>query len=259
MTKLQIIVVSSSILLFSGMYFGLETKPDKQKAVEKSRAIEAESTDINALLNDAKSKLSTERSTLILSLEAKLNETQDDSARIEILKELSGNWYRQERIEIAGFYAESIAEIENSDEAWSIAGTTYAIGVQRAKEDKIRQFCFGRAIKAFENAISLNPSNLAYKVNLAVCYIENPLPENPMKGILMLRDLNEKEPENVLVLTTLGRFAIQTGQFEKAIERLQKAISIEPENEKANCMLAQAYQEIGDKEQAAIFTTKCNN
>jgi len=241
------------------MYFGLETKPDKQKAIEKSRAIEAESTDINALLNDAKSKLSTERSTLILSLEAKLNETQKDSARVEILKELSGSWYRQERIEIAGFYAESIAEIENSDEAWSIAGTTYAIGVQRAKEKKIRQFCFGRAVKAFENAISLNPSNLVYKVNLAVCYIENPLPENPMKGILMLRDFNEKEPENVLVLTTLARFAIQTGQFEKAIERLQKAISIEPKNEKANCMLAQAYQQIGDQEQASFYTTKCNN
>jgi len=241
------------------MYFGLETKPDKQKAVEKSRAIEAESTDINALLNDAKSKLSTEKSTLFLSLEAELNETQNDSARVEILKELSGSWYRQERVEISGFYAESIAEIENNDEAWSIAGTTYAIGVQKAKEEKIRQFCFGRAVMAFENAISLNPSNSTHKVNLAVCYVENPLPENPMKGILMLRDLIEKEPENVLVLTTLARFAIQTGQFEKAIERLQKAISIESENEKANCLLAQAYQGIGDQEQAAIYTTKCNH
>ncbi len=259
MTKLQIIVVSSTILLFVGMYFGLETKPDKQKAVEKSRAIEAESTDINALLNDAKSKLSTEKSTLFLSLEAELNETQNDSARVEILKELSGSWYRQERVEISGFYAESIAEIENNDEAWSIAGTTYAIGVQKAKEEKIRQFCFGRAVMAFENAISLNPSNSTHKVNLAVCYVENPLPENPMKGILMLRDLIEKEPENVLVLTTLARFAIQTGQFEKAIERLQKAISIESENEKANCLLAQAYQGIGDQEQAAIYTTKCNH
>ena len=85
MTKLQIIVVSTTILLFAGMYFGLETKPDKQKAVEKSRAIEAESPDINALLNDAKSNLSTEKSTLILSLEAKLNETQNDSARVGIL------------------------------------------------------------------------------------------------------------------------------------------------------------------------------
>jgi tetratricopeptide (TPR) repeat protein len=257
MTKLQIIVVSSMILLFAGMYFGLDNKPKTQKVIEKSRAIEAESTDINALLDDAKSELSTEKSTLILSIETKLNEAQTDSAKVEILKELSGSWYEMERIDIAGFYAESIAEIENDEEAWSIAGTTYAIGVQRAREEKIKQFCFGRAVKAFENAISINPSNTTNKVNLAVCYAENPLPENPMKGILMLRDLIEKEPENVLVLTTLGRFAIQTGQFDKAIERLQKAITIEPENNKANCLLAQAFRGKGDDKKAAEYAKLC--
>jgi tetratricopeptide (TPR) repeat protein len=239
------------------MYFGLDTKPKKQKAIEKSRVIAAESTDINALLEDAKAELSTDKSRLILSLEGNLSQTQTDSARVTVLKELSGNWYNLERADIAGFYAENVAEIENSDEAWSIAGSTYAIGVQRAKEEKVKQFCFGRAVKAFENAISLNPSNATHKVNLAICYAENPLPENPMKGILMLRDLIEKEPENVLVLTTLGRFAIQTGQFEKAIERLQKAISIEPENTKANCLLAQAYQGLGDIERAENYAKYC--
>ena len=258
MTKLQIMVVSSTILLFLGMYFGLDTKPKEQKAIERSREIAAESTDINALLNDAKSQLSSEKSTLILSIEAKLDEAQIDSARVEVLKELSSNWYKLERVDIAGFYAESIAELKNDEESWSIAGTTYAIGTQRAKEEKVKKFCFGRAVKAFENAISINPSNSTHKVNLAVCYAENPLPENPMKGILMLRDLIEKEPENVLVLTTLGRFAIQTGQYEKAIERLQQAISLEPENNKANCMLAEAFRGKGDKQQAANYATKCN-
>ena len=257
MTKFQILVVSSMILLFAGMYFGLNTKPKRQKAIEKSRAIEAESTDINALLNDAKSGLSNVESSQIAALELQLNQANTDSVRIEILKELSGNWYRLERVEIAGFYAENIAEIENNDEAWSIAGTTYAIGVQRTNEDKVKRFCFGRAVRAFENAISLNPSNTTHKVNLAVCYAENPLPENPMKGILMLTDLVEKEPDNVLVLTTLGRFAIQTGQFDKAIERLQKVLLLEPENNKANCLLAQAYQGKGNNTEAENFAKKC--
>ena len=258
MTKLQIVVVSSMVLLFAGMYFGLDIKPKKQKAIEQSRAIEAESTDINALMDDAKAELTAEKSTLILSIETKLNEAKTDSARIEILKELSGAWYRMDRVELAGFYAQRIAEIENSDESWGIAGTTYTIGVQRAKEEKIKQFCFGRAIKAFENAISLSPSNTTHKVNLAVCYAENPPPENPMKGILMLRDLIEKEPENVLVLSTLGRFAIQTGQYDKAVERLSKAIKIEPENIKANCLLAQAFRELGDNEKADKYAKFCN-
>lgn len=257
MTKFQILVISAMIFLFAGMYFGLDTKPKTQKAIEKSRAIESESTDIKALLDDAKSELSNENSALILSLEVKLDEAKTDGEKVEILKELSGVWYRIERADIAGFYAESAAEIENTDEAWSIAGTTYTIGIQRAKEEKVKKFCFGRAIKAFENAISLNASNTTHKVNLAVCYAENPLPENPMKGILMLTDLNEKEPDNVLVLSTLGRFAIQTGQFDKAIERLQKALSLEPENKKVNCLLAQAYNGIGDTAKAEDFAIKC--
>jgi tetratricopeptide (TPR) repeat protein len=258
MTKLQILVVSSMVLLFVGMYIGLDIKQKKQKEIERSRAIEAESTDINALLKEAKSKLPTEKSTLILSIETKLRESRTDSAKVEILKELSGNWYKLERIDIAGFYAESIAEIKNDEESWSIAGTTYAIGIQRAKEEKVKQFCFGRAVRAFENAISINPSNTTHKVNLAVCYVENPLPDNPMKGILMLRDIVEKEPENVLVLTTLGRLAIQTAQFDKAIERLQKALSLEPENNKANCLIAQAYQGRGDTGNAEKYAIKCN-
>ena len=80
-----------------------------------------------------------------------------------------------------------------------------------------------------------------------------------MKGILMLRDLIEKEPENVLVLSTLGRFAIQTGQFEKAIERLEKAISLDPKNNKANCLLAQAYQGVGNAEKAAEYANICKS
>lgn len=259
MTKLQIVVVSVIVLMFAGMYFGLDIKPRKQKIIEKSRALESESTDANSLLNDAKSSLSTENSSQILSIEARLNEAKTDSAKVEILKELSGRWFEMNKIEIAGLYAGQVAGIENDDNAWSIAGTTYTICAQRSQDQTVKMFCAGRAVKAFENAISLNPANTTHKVNLAVCYTENPPKENPMKGILMLTDLAEKEPENVLVMTTLARFAIQTGQFDRAIERLQKAISLEPENIKANCLLAQAWQGKGDLAQAEKYAQKCNH
>jgi cytochrome c-type biogenesis protein CcmH/NrfG len=107
------------------------------------------------------------------------------------------------------------------------------------KEEKVIEFCANRAIQAFENAISLDPSDITNKVNLAVCYAERPPQNNPMKGILMLIDLNKKHPENVPTLSTLGRLGIQTGQFEKAVARLELALQIEPKNIKVNCLLAQ--------------------
>ncbi|MFT5168577.1 MAG: tetratricopeptide (TPR) repeat protein, partial [Saprospiraceae bacterium] len=159
--------------------------------------------------------------------------------------------------DVSGYYAEQIAKILNNEESWSIAGTTYMIGARKASEDKIRDFCFDNATNAFENAISINPSNYANKVNLALRFTEKPPRDNPMKGILMLIEYNQQAPENVLVLTTLAGLAIQTNQIDKAIERLNTAISIEPDNIKANCLLVQAYDRIGNQEKAAQYAAKC--
>lgn len=257
MTKLQIIVIAVSALLFIGLYFGGDTNPESQAVVEKTRMLSATSTSIDALLRTAKSKLSADTSALILNLENELRNSQADTAKVAVLKKLAGTWYEAKRADISGHYAQEIASLLNTEDAWSIAGTTYMIGGRRTKEQKIRDYCFSNAQNAFENAISINPSNYAHKVNLALCFTENPPKENPMKGILMLRTYTEEAPENVLVLTTLARLAIQTGQFGKAVERLSTAIRLEPDNKRANCLLVDAYDGLGNKEKAAQYAAKC--
>ena len=70
MSKLQLIVVASAVVLFFGLYFGVDTKPRKQKDVEKTRSLASESADINVLLRDAKaSKVSKEEANVVLALE----------------------------------------------------------------------------------------------------------------------------------------------------------------------------------------------
>ena len=123
-----------------------------------------------------------------------------------------------------------VAELENTEQAWSIAGTTMTLGLKNADQEKIKKFCSKNAIKAFENAISMDPENVQHRTNLAICYAEYPSQDNPMQGIMMLLDLNKKHPDNVGVLITLARFGMQTGQFEKVQGRLQKVLSLEPDN-----------------------------
>lgn len=257
MPKSQIIVISSSILLFCTLYLGFDTKPKNHAAIEQKRAQNTESTSINSLLLDARKDLTPETSATLLSLEQQIGEDTNDSTKADIYKQISSTWFSIGRADLAGFYAQQVAEIVDTEEAWSIAGTSYTIGIKNAKEQKIKDYCFGRAVKAFENAISFNPLNVNHKINLALCYIENPLASNPMQGILMLRDLNEKNPENVGVLNNLGRLGIQTGQFERAITRLEKAVELEKNNALANCLLAQAYEGIGDTAKAKTFKEKC--
>jgi tetratricopeptide (TPR) repeat protein len=257
MTKMQWGVISGAVALFLVLFWGFDTKPDAQKSVEKRRVLAATSTDVSALMNEAKKSMTTGALAKVLALETEMENAPSDSMKIEAYKQLSGTWYDVNKPAIAGFYAEKLAGLAKTEEAWSIAGTTYSICVEREKEEKVRSYCRQRAIQALENAASLNPSNLQHKVNMALVYIEMPPKENPMKGILMMLELNKQYPENVLVLTQLGRLAMKTSQFEKAVQRLQQAIAIEPDNPGANCLLADAYSGLGDTSKAEAARKKC--
>jgi len=257
MLKLQTILLAIGLGLFSILYFGLNTKPEKFASVERDRAMSTKNTDISNLIRDVQSTLSPAQAALLIALEREIEESTSDTLKVELLKQLSGKWFEYKQPHIAGFYAEQVAEIENTVEAWSITGTSFAATFKGPFEDKVKTYSLDRAVTAFENAISINPEDVRSKVNLALCYVERPPEQNPMKGILMLLDYDKQYPDNSLVLLNLGRLAIQTGQYEKAIGRLERVINITPENIQSYCLLAVAYDKIGNSEKATSYQAKC--
>lgn len=259
MTKLQYIVVGGSLLLFLVLYFGCETKPPGQQQVEQTRMLQTEATDVNILIREAHDKLPVDQLSTLQALEQELKQAENDSLKVERLKQLSGRWYENGYFAIAGHYAQEIATLEETEQAWSIAGTTYAICVQRSETEKVRTFCHQRAVRAFENAISLDPTNVSNQVNLALTYTEVPPPNEPMKGVMMLRELEQSFPESALVLTSLARLAIKTGQFDRAIQRLNQALELENDNLNAICLLARAHAGAGNQAEAQAYDERCRN
>lgn len=257
MSKLQSSVLGAGLFLFCLLYFGLSPKPKKIASLESKRVVAAEVTDINNLIRDVQDELSSDQRSYLITLEKEIEASENESNKIELLKRLSGKWFEYRQPHIAGFYAEKIAEKENTVEAWSIAGTTFAGVFKSDKEKKVKDYARSRATTAFENAISLDPTAIQSKVNLALCYVEYPLQDNPMKGILQLMELNKENPDNPLILTNLGRLAIQTGQYDKAFERLGRVVELDPSNRKANCLLVQAYAETGNQEKSDYYLQKC--
>ena len=258
MNRSQWMVISAAVVLFIIMYFGCDTNPDNHKTIEKQRFDNAVSTDISSLLMDAKQDIKPENGSSILALEMDLNNAVEEEEKVEAFKELSSAWYKFGKPAIAGYYAEQVALVDNTEETWSIAGTTYSICVQRETEIKVKDYCTDHAISALENAASLNPTNLQHNINLALVYTENPPKETPMKGVLMLVELNKQNPENVSVLNQLGRLAIKTGQYDRAVQRLTKALELEPENPTSNCLLGKALEEKNDQTAAAPYLAKCS-
>jgi tetratricopeptide (TPR) repeat protein len=244
------------VLLFAVLFFVFDTKPKDVRVLDEVTSLNAGSGDLNKVLEAKKSALPKDSLLLINSLESDLLAIAEDSSKAELLKRMSGWWYRKDQYYLAGYYAEKVAEIEKTDNAWAIAATTYTAGSDTGEElqDKL---CREKAIKSFENAISIAPQNVAHRVNLALCYADHPPAENPMKGIQMLLELSKESPEDVLVQITLAKLAIKTGQFDKATARLNKLLEKNPDVKSANCLLSEIYTQTGDKEKADLYSKKC--
>ena len=259
MNKRILIVVGIPLLLFSWLYWGLDTTSPEQSRVLIDKEMSIPVLNFESELSNAKTELETGVTAQIEQLENEAGASTDIANKVNALKELSGIWSRNKQYYLAGIYAERIAEIEEIAEAWGIAGTTFLLGVQEHREDRVRQRVLqGKAIQALENAISADPNQIDYRINLALAYIEAPPEDQPMKGIQLLLDLKEKYPQEAKVSAQLGRLAMQTGQTEKAFERYLEANKLGLSSKEIVCLLAQLAQQL-KKEEAAQFAELCNS
>jgi len=71
-------------------------------------------------------------------------------------------------------------------------------------------------------------------------------PQSQMKGILQMRSLSEKYPENADLQWNMGLFSIQSGQYEKAVARFEKVINIDAQRLDAYMQLATSYLALQD-------------
>lgn len=254
--KTQSILIACSIALFCFIYFGMDTKPKEQKAQEMSRAASIEATGIQNIVMQTKKTLTKDQLNVIEAMQTEYQNASSDEEKVEKAKNMASKWYEYGSAIVSGYYAEKIADIENTKDSWSIAGTTYSIGMKNSKEDKDFQFARGRAIKAFEKAISMEENNIGDQINLALIYVDFP-DTSPMQGIQMLLSLNESNPNSVQVMNQLARLAIRTNQTDKAILRLEKALSIDPNNNTSVCLIAKAYMMAGKSNLASEYKSRC--
>jgi Flp pilus assembly protein TadD len=257
MNKMQIGVVTGAVVLFAGLYFGFDTKPRVPQRAGMPAETATTATSGASVREKARGRLNPEQTAALVQKESAVQTAKDQSAKLEALKALSGWWYAEGEIPTAGLVAEEVAELDPSDAAWSVAGATFFNGLRQTQDPILRQFCAERAVQAFEKAASINPEQVEHRVNMALVFAENPAPEDPMKAVMMLRDLEKRHPENPAVYNALGRLAIKTGQWSRAVERLEKAWSLDPSNPNTPCLLAKAYEELGEADKAAAFAEKC--
>jgi cytochrome c-type biogenesis protein CcmH/NrfG len=54
--------------------------------------------------------------------------------------------------------------------------------------------------------------------------------EDPMRGIMALREILQEDPDNVEAHWHLGLFSVQSGQYDKALERFKRVVDLAGDN-----------------------------
>ena len=85
-----------------------------------------------------------------------------------------------------------------------------------------------------DNSEVENNVNENLSIDRAIELVEG---ENPMEGIFMLRDIIEREPENIDALYYLGVLSLKTSQYEKASQRFNQIITIDSSDKRAYLQL----------------------
>jgi outer membrane protein len=71
-----------------------------------------------------------------------------------------------------------------------------------------------------------------------------------MQGIMMLREILAEDPKNETALFNMGMLSVQSGQYDKAIERLEELVAVNPNHVQGQLLLGVSYMNKGDKTKA---------
>lgn len=246
LSNLQWGLVFGTFLLFLSFILFGRTIPNKKKGEKKDNtenAIELLSEEV--LLAEARNTLDSTQLAWLSDLDKQKAQVENVLEEAEILKLISRTWFEHEEYIASAYYAKKVAELLQTGKAWGIAGTTYDIAYRKNEKTAEKRLAAVKAIEALSKAKELEPDTLQHKVNEALMYLELSTVDAsvmPMKGIMMMRDLDNKYKDNLLINMTLGRLsATRTKDMAKAKPRFIKVISIAQKESVPLHILAEAY------------------
>ncbi len=153
------------------------------------------------------------------------------------------------RFDSSAWFAEEAAKFFNTTESWIKAGEQYYQAYTLALDQTAQNRYAEKTREYFNKVLAANPDNLDVKTKIAMTYLSS---ESPMQGIVMLREVLVADPKNELALFNMGMLSIQSGQHDKAVERLEELIKINPTHIQGNLLLGIALLNTGDKPKARV-------
>ncbi|HRN94463.1 MAG: tetratricopeptide repeat protein [Chitinophagales bacterium] len=252
----QIILVSVAVVALIGFFLFGKTKSTKKNVEAKAPASQEEVFDIQQYLKLAKQNLkSKDTLTLIENAENAFKVASESTAKQAAAENLAALLVSAGDPLSSAYYYNEAAKLGNSAALWHGSGENFLALAHSISAPTTQSYLFDAAINAFQKAADAEPNNLNHKVKLGAAYVEQGT--NPMQGVTMLLDVAKQDSTNIDAQFTLGKFSMVSGQFEKAINRLEKVLHSQPQNSEALFLIAEAYRNMGNISKAVEYFEKC--
>jgi Flp pilus assembly protein TadD len=253
------IAIASAVALTALLYWGVPTTPPKGAAGPKAGASHQDEGAGHAMPQAAPASLDSIRTASLGALpahareelavlEGRIASLKDSLAMAPLFEQSAALWLEHRQAPMAAWARAKAAHLARSEKKLNFAGQFFLDLMHEATTPAMQAWEAQGAVDCLNAALELNPDNDTTKLALASAYIEGT--GAPMSGVSILREMVAKDPDHIPANLMLGRLSIQSGQFDKAVARLEHVLEIEPKNREALYFLAEAYKGKGDKEKA---------
>ena len=253
MKKPQFLLAGGAILLFIVLLAFGRTIPRKEpkKIADSSQHADNHSIKFEDLLQRAKSKITAQQSERLLKLENSVVRGDVKEQQIHVYHQLARFWGDSAHLlEPYAYYTAEAAKLENSEKSLTFAAHLFLDNLMTESQPAMQHWLADNAKVLFEKALIINPTNDSSRIGLGAVYMFGNISDNPMQGILPVREIAKKNPDNVYAQMVLGLGGKKSGQYDKAIERFTLVAEKHPDNMEAVFNLAESYDLKGDKANA---------
>jgi tetratricopeptide (TPR) repeat protein len=259
MKRQQYLVAGIGMFLLLALYFFGQTVPTQKKTEASAEGAPAgsriKSIGSQDILEAAQSRLTPSQLSYVNRLQNSVVRGDVKAQQLNAYKQLAGFWRDsvQEGFLPFAYYTEEAAKLENSEKSLTFAAQLFLQNLRGQDNPALKSWMATNAKELFEKALELNPGNDSSKIGLGASYIFGSSSANPqetMQGIQRILEVARRDSTNMYAQFMLALGGLESGQFDKAIERLTTVVQHQPANIEAILLLAEVHQQRGDKADA---------
>ncbi|HEX6168596.1 MAG TPA: tetratricopeptide repeat protein [Chitinophagaceae bacterium] len=251
MNKAQWITIAIGVLIVAGLFLFGRTGPRKSEITKTVQSITPNELTTDSILFHVKETLNPAQIQWMNDLEQSVIRGDVKKQKLDVFHQLAHFWQDSARIfEPYAWYEAEAARLENSEKSLTFAAHLFLENLRNEENDRLKKWKALQAKDLFERSLRINDKNDSTIVGLGACYIFGNLADNPMEGILKVRQVVERDSTNIFAQVVLGHGSLISGQYERAIDRFGKVLTLQPQNLEAILMMAEVYERKADKANA---------